>query len=56
MYRTDRPKKGGGVAVYVKSKFHVKMILSKSLTKQFELLALDLEVSKALHITVVGCY
>ena len=28
VYRTDRPKKGGGVAVYVKSKFHVKIRLS----------------------------
>ena len=56
VYRTDRPKKGGGVAVYVKSKFHVNIRLSTSVSKQFELLALDMEISKTLHITVVGCY
>ena len=27
-YRADRPKKVGGVAIYVKSKFHVKLIVS----------------------------
>lgn len=56
VYRTDRPRRGGGVAVYIKSKFRVNMLLSKSVSKQFEFLALDLEVSRTLHITVVGCY
>jgi len=56
VYRTDRPRKGGGVAVYIKSKFSVNVLISKSVSKQFEFLALDLEVSRTLHITVVGCY
>lgn len=56
VYRTDRPSRGGGIAMFVKSKFCVKIKLSVSLSKYFELLAVDLEVSKNLHLTVVGCY
>lgn len=56
IYRTDRPKRGEGIAIFIKSKFHVNVLLSKSVSKQFEFLALDLEVSKTLNITVVGCY
>ena len=56
VYRTDRPKRGGGIAIFIKHKFHVNVRLSSSVSKQFEFLALDLEVSKTLHITVVGCY
>lgn len=32
------------------------MLQSVSLSKQFEFLALDLEVSKNLHNSVIGCY
>jgi len=30
VYRTDRPNKGGGVAIYVKNKFSVTTLISKS--------------------------
>uniref|UniRef100_A0A8C5N2E5 Reverse transcriptase domain-containing protein n=1 Tax=Gouania willdenowi TaxID=441366 RepID=A0A8C5N2E5_GOUWI len=56
VFRTDRPKKGGGVAIYVKSRFNASIVLSQSISKQMEFLALDLEIVKSLHITVVGCY
>lgn len=56
LFRIGRPKKGGGVAIYVKKSFLVNVIVSKSISRQFELLDLDLEVSKSLHIMVVGCY
>ena len=26
IYRTDRPKRGGGVAIYTRSKFHVNVL------------------------------
>lgn len=55
VYRTDRPKRDGGVAIYVK-KEEVSLLLSKSVAKQFEFLALEVEVSKSLFLTVSGCY
>ena len=56
VFRTDCPKRGGGVAIYIKNKFPVNIALSKSIVKQFEFLALELEVSKSIPITIVGCY
>ncbi len=52
---TDQ-KGEGGVAFYVKDRFEVTVLLSESVVKQYELLALNLIVSKTLHLTVVGCY
>lgn len=52
MYRTDRVGKGGGVAIYVKSKF----ISPVTKAKEFEILVVKVGVSKNSHITVVGCY
>lgn len=40
IYRTDRPKKGGGVAMYLKSRFDASIVLSKSICKQIEFLQL----------------
>lgn len=54
--RTDRPKKGGGVAIYSKTKFRTNVLLSESVCKRFEMLALKIEVSKDCLLTVVGCY
>lgn len=56
VYRTDRPQKGGGVAIYVKSRFEASIVLSKSISKQMEFLALNMEIAKSVLITVVGCY
>lgn len=55
VFRTDRPKRGGGVAIYIKTKFQVEVLFSKSVPKQFELLALKLEISEALYLTIIGC-
>lgn len=55
-FRCDRPRKGGGVSIYVKSKFHVTVDSSVSVCKQFELLALKLQLFKGYFITIVGCY
>ena len=46
VYRAVRPKKSGRVAIYVKSKFHVKVIVSESISKQVEFLALNVELVK----------
>lgn len=56
VYRTDRPKKGGGVAIYVKSRFDASIVPSESICKQLELLALKVEIAKSLSMNVVGCY
>ncbi len=56
VYRTDWVGKGGGVAIYVKSKFVSSAILSITRAKQFEVLAIKVGVSKVSNITVVGCY
>ena len=55
VFRCDRPRKGG-VAIYVKTKCHATIQSSVSLSRQFELLALKLELLKGHCITVVGCY
>lgn len=47
VYRTDRPEKGGGIAVYVKSKFDACLVLSESVCKQLEFLALNVEITRA---------
>lgn len=39
VYRTDRPKKGGGVAIYIKHKFDACIVLSESICKQLDFLA-----------------
>lgn len=56
LYRSDRPKKDGGVAIYVKSRFNTSIVLSQSICKQMEFLALNVEIAKSLSIAVVGCY
>ncbi len=56
VFRCDRSRKGGGIAIYVKHNLHTTVISSVSLSKQFEFLALKLELHKDHCITVVGCY
>lgn len=41
-YGVHRPRKGGVIAMYVKCSFSVRMRLSKSFSKQFEILTLNL--------------
>ncbi len=54
--RADRLKRGGGVVVYSKCKFHTEVLVKKSIPNQFEILALQIELSKGCYITVVGRY
>ncbi len=56
MFRCHRPRKGGGVAIYIKNKFHATVLSSVSLNKQFEFLALKLELLKGHFITVVAFF
>lgn len=56
IFRCDRPRKGGGVAIYIKNKFHATILSSVSFSRQFELLALKFELLKGHYITVVDCY
>lgn len=42
----DRLKKGGGIAIYLRSKFHTWVISALSISKMFEFLALKIELSK----------
>lgn len=56
VYRSDRPKKGGGIAIYVKTRFHASVVLSESICKQLEFLALNVEIAKSFSLTVIGCY
>ena len=54
--RADRIKRGGGIIVYSKCRFHTKVLVKKSIPNQFEILGLQVELSKGYYITVVGCY
>ena len=56
IYRSDRPRKGGGVAIYVKQNLAEQVIFSKSAVKQFDILALKIDLSGGQFLTVVGCY
>lgn len=54
VFLCDRLKKGGGVAIYVKSNFHVTLLSSVSISKRFVFLALKIEFTKSQYITVIG--
>lgn len=56
VFRCDRPRKGGGIAIYVKRKFHVTVQSSLSLSSQFEFLVLKLELLNGHFLTIAGCY
>lgn len=56
IFRADRPKKGGGIAIYVKSHFVSQVLITQSLPKQFELLALNITLPGSQPLTVIGCY
>lgn len=56
MFLTDRKRKFGGVTIYIKSVFDVQLLLSESVSKELQLLALEVEVTKDHHIMMVRCY
>lgn len=56
IFRCDRTKKGGGVAIYIKSNLNCSCIQSISKPNGFDLIALRLTVSVGSDIIVAGCY
>ncbi len=56
VFRIDWPKRGSGLAIYIKNWYAATLLISKSISKQFELLAFDVVFSKTLSLTGVGCY
>lgn len=56
VFHCDCPKKGGGIAIYIKNKFHAIILSLISFSRQLEILALKLELLKVHFITVAGCY
>ena len=56
IFRSDRQSKGGGVAIYVKTRFTCRVTKSIALPKLFEFLSIDISLSPTSHISVVGCY
>lgn len=55
-FSSDRVGNGGGVEIYVKSQFCSSMTCSISKAKQCELLAVQVNISKDAHFTVIGGY
>lgn len=55
VYRTDGPKKGAGVAIFIKSKFDSCIVLSESICKELAFLLVNVEITRDLCITVAGC-
>lgn len=51
VFRCDRPRKGEGGYIYEKN-HHLSSV---SVPKQFELLALKLELSHSQSVTIIGC-
>jgi len=56
LFRCDRLKKGGGIVIYVRNKFHTRVITAISISKMFELLVVKIELSKDAYLTLAGCY
>jgi exonuclease III len=56
MFRQDRTAKGGGVAIYCRDSLQSSVILSRSMPKQFELLILNMNLSRKKSLTVATCY
>lgn len=44
VYCAYRQRKGSGVAIYIKRNFGGKLVLTESVSKELELLALDVEL------------
>ena len=51
-----RASKGGGVAIYIKSRFNCTITKSISRPQLFEILSLDITLSITSLLTVIGCY
>lgn len=43
-------------AIYARNKCHTKVIMSLSVSKVFDFLALKIKLSKDVYLTLVGCY
>lgn len=55
VFRCDRKARGGGVAIYVSTKFNASILCCQSIPKQFEFLALQIKIANA-PLTIIGCY
>lgn len=55
VFRTDRAKRGGGVAMFVKNNLNCSVRISTSLPGQFELLAVNINLGDY-PIVIVGVY
>ena len=44
------------MAIYVRSSLAAQVLLAKSISKQFEILALSIAFSGGQNLTIVGCY
>lgn len=56
IYRQDRTTKGGGVIFYCRQALQCSVILSRSLPKQFELLILQIRLSRNKSLIEATCY
>ena len=51
LFRSDRPSKGGGVAIYIKTRFNCRVTQSFIRPKIFEFLSIDISLSSTLLLT-----
>lgn len=56
VFRCDRAKKGGVVCMYVHKDFKATKFFSMSVSKQFELLVINVEIVCNVSVSVVGVY
>ena len=56
LFHSDRPSKGSGVSIYIKTRFNCRIAKSFSRPKIFEFLSIDISLSSTLLLTVIGCY
>jgi hypothetical protein len=56
VFNADRKDKGGDVAIYTNNIISVSLLKATSHPKQFELLALSLQLGSNSKITVIGIY
>lgn len=55
VFQTDRKGRAGGVAIYVSNKFNISVLLSLSVPRQFEILAIHISFPNS-PLTIIGCY
>ena len=56
IFRQDRTARGGEIAIYCRESLQSSVILSRSMSKQFELPLLQIHLSRNKSLTVAACY